>query len=89
MKIRLLGFGIIAAVAVSGYAFAEKAPAPNPAELLEQRCSVCHPSSRAKGVKKSPEQWAATVKRMQGKGAKLNDIERKSLEEYLSKTFKP
>lgn len=59
------------------------------AALLEERCSVCHPSARPKSKQKTPEQWEATVKRMMGKGAKLTEEERKVLVEYLSNTYKP
>jgi len=58
-------------------------------ELLESRCSVCHDSARAKGAKKSPEQWETTVTRMMGKGAKLSGVEKKTLVSYLAKTYKP
>lgn len=59
------------------------------AALLEERCSVCHPSARPKGAKKTAEQWEATVTRMMGKGAKLTAEEKKILLEHLSKTYKP
>ena len=59
------------------------------AALLEERCSVCHPSARPKSKQKTPEQWEATVKRMMGKGAKLTEEERKVLVEHLSNTYKP
>ena len=59
------------------------------AALLEERCSVCHPSSRPKSKAKTPEQWEQTVTRMIGKGAKLTDEEKKTLVDYLSKTYKP
>ncbi len=59
------------------------------AALLEQRCSVCHPSARPKSKQKTPEQWEATVTRMMGKGAKLVPEEKKELLDYLSKTYKP
>lgn len=59
------------------------------AALLEERCSVCHPSSRPKSKAKTPEQWEQTVTRMMGKGAKLSDEEKKTLVEYLGKTYKP
>ena len=62
---------------------------PNGANLLEERCSVCHPSSRPKSKQKTPEQWEATVNRMMGKGAKLSDEEKVALLDFLSKTFKP
>ena len=59
------------------------------ATLLEQRCSVCHPSARPKSKQKTPEQWEATVTRMMGKGAKLTAEEKQILVDYLSKTYKP
>ena len=57
--------------------------------LLEERCSVCHPSSRPKSKQKTPEQWEATVNRMMGKGAKLTEEEKTILLDFLSKTYKP
>lgn len=59
------------------------------ATLLEQRCSVCHPSSRPKSKQKTPEQWEATVTRMIGKGAKLSIEEKQVLVDFLSQTYKP
>ena len=59
------------------------------ASLLEERCSVCHPSERPKSRQKTPEQWKATVSRMMGKGAKLTDTEKQVLIKYLSENFKP
>ncbi len=59
------------------------------AALLDERCSVCHPSARPKSKQKTPEQWEATVKRMMGKGAKLTEDEKEVLVKYLSKTYKP
>ena len=57
--------------------------------LLEERCSVCHPSSRPKSKQKTPEQWESTVNRMMGKGAKLSEEEKATLLDFLSKTYKP
>lgn len=61
----------------------------NGATLLEQRCSVCHPSAIPKSKQKTPEQWDATVTRMMGHGAKLTPEEKQILVDYLSKTYKP
>lgn len=90
MKKKLLCLGLAAGIGIAGsLSAAEKAPAISGTDLLEKRCSVCHPSSRPKGAKKSPDQWEATVSRMMGKGAKLSGDEKKVLVEYLSKTYKP
>jgi len=59
------------------------------ANLLEERCSVCHPSSRPKSKQKTPEQWETTVNRMMGKGAKLSEEEKAVLLDFLGKTYKP
>jgi mono/diheme cytochrome c family protein len=58
-------------------------------QLLEQRCSVCHPAARPMAAKKTPEQWDATVARMIGKGARLSEDEKQTLVDYLSRTYKP
>ena len=62
---------------------------PEGADLLEERCSVCHPSARPKSKQKTPEQWESTVNRMMGKGAKLSAEEKEILLSYLSETYKP
>jgi len=54
------------------------------ANLLEERCTVCHPSSRPKSKQKTPEQWETTVNRMMGKVMLQKDIFRKILK--LSKS---
>lgn len=89
MKKGFITVGMIACTSITGICFAEKAPTVSGSELLEKRCSVCHPSARPKGMKKTPEQWEATVKRMVSKGAKLSNDEKKVLTDYLAKTYKP
>lgn len=90
MKRNLFCAGLAATIALAGtLGAAEKAPAINAADLLEKRCSVCHPAAKPKGAKKTPAQWEATVTRMMGKGAKLSNDEKKALIDYLSKTYKP
>ncbi len=75
---------VVALLPVTTFAADEKGAA-----LLEERCSVCHPSARPKSKQKTPEQWESTVKRMMGKGARLTEEEKDVLVEYLSKTYKP
>lgn len=80
---------LFASLGFTGTSFAaQKAHAIDGADLLEKRCSVCHPSSRPKGAKKTRDQWEATVTRMMGKGAKLSTEEKKALVDHLSKTYK-
>lgn len=89
MKKGLISVGMVASMSITGICFAAKTPAINGSELLEARCSICHPSSRPKGLKKTPKQWETTVKRMVAKGAKLSNDEKMILVDYLSKTYKP
>ena len=65
------------------------APALDGAALLDTRCSVCHPSTRAKAAKKTLDEWTQTVTRMIGKGAQLTDAEKAALIDYLAKTYGP
>jgi len=77
---------LVASIGLSGVSTAsEKASG---SDLLEKRCSVCHPSERAKSEKMNKAQWEATVKRMVEKGAKLSSDEKKTLIDYLSKSYK-
>ena len=87
MKRGLL-LGLALTFAFTGIGIAA-APAQDGASLLEQRCSVCHPSARPKAAKKTPAEWESTVSRMIGKGAKINADEKKVLVEHLGKTYKP
>jgi hypothetical protein len=57
--------------------------------LLESRCAVCHPSSKVKVLKRSPGQWDAIVAGMVKRGAQLTNEEKKTLVDYLAKTYKP
>ncbi|GFO55420.1 hypothetical protein GMSM_24270 [Geomonas sp. Red276] len=56
--------------------------------LLESRCAVCHPSSKAKVLKRTSAQWDAIVSNMMKKGAKLNAEEKKTLVKYLAENYK-
>jgi cytochrome c5 len=62
-------------------------PAIDAASLLDQRCSVCHPSSRAKTTQKTQAEWQQTVDRMVSKGAQLTDAEKAALIDYLARTY--
>jgi len=87
---RIMLTAAVAGIAIGVSSFAVgKSPADNGAELLEQRCSECHASTRAKKAEKTREQWEATVLRMMDKGAKLSEAEKKTLVDYLSATYKP
>lgn len=82
-------FGLLVGFTLSPIVTAEVLASEDGAALLEERCSVCHPSTRPKAKHKTPEQWEATVTRMQDKGARLTEEEKKTLLEHLSSTYKP
>jgi len=52
--------------------------------LINERCTVCHTRDRIDQAQKTPEQWAATVDRMIGYGARLSPEERQAVLDYLS-----
>jgi hypothetical protein len=76
---------VFAAISCGGQQSSPKSSA----ELLEQRCSACHPASRATDKKKTAEEWDVTVQRMMDKGAKLSEEEKQTLVNYLAATYKP
>jgi cytochrome c5 len=55
--------------------------------LLEERCTRCHDLRRVEQAKKSEEEWKATVERMVGKGAMLNEAERELVIGYLAEVY--
>ena len=55
--------------------------------LLEERCTQCHDLGRVERAKKTKEEWKASVERMVGKGAQLNQAEQELLIEYLAETY--
>ncbi|MDD2366810.1 MAG: hypothetical protein PHN84_11655 [Desulfuromonadaceae bacterium] len=88
MKRTVICTGVILSLGFSGACFAQKSSSLSGADLLEKRCSTCHPSARPKGLKKSAKDWEKTVQRMMGKGAMLSNDEKKVLVDHLSKTYK-
>jgi len=53
-------------------------------ELVETRCTTCHTRDRIDNATKDRAGWEATVDRMIGYGAALNDAEREAMLEFLS-----
>ncbi len=52
--------------------------------LVRMRCTVCHSRERINNATKDRAGWEATVDRMIGYGARLNDAERAAVIEYLA-----
>jgi len=55
--------------------------------LLEERCTACHTLDRVERASMDPAGWGMNVRRMVGKGVKLNTSEQEILIEYLSITY--
>ncbi len=52
--------------------------------LVMERCTVCHSAERINNASKDVAGWTATVDRMIGHGAQLNEEEREAVIQYLS-----
>lgn len=63
-------------------------PPPGPGlELIQQKCVSCHTLSMITTKRKTPDQWAATVETMAGRGADVSPDEMVAITEYLSKAY--
>jgi cytochrome c5 len=66
----------------------EEAPATLEGKsLVEEGCTECHDLGRVERAKKTEEEWKATVERMVGKGAELNEAEQELVIKYLTETY--
>lgn len=68
---------------------ADKVTTQDGGALLQERCTACHNLERVTRAKKTSQQWEQTVERMITKGAKLSDVEKTALVEFLAKTYAP
>jgi len=55
--------------------------------LVEERCTQCHDLGRVERAMKAEEEWKATVERMVGKGAQLNEAEQEVVVQYLAEAY--
>jgi hypothetical protein len=55
--------------------------------LVNDRCTVCHSTTRITTARKSPDEWRATVEKMISNGAVLDDQEKEAVIAYLSATY--
>jgi len=60
----------------------------NPENLLQERCTVCHDLDRVRKARKDRPGWEKTIAKMVTNGAKLNEVERQALVDYLSQKGK-
>ena len=56
--------------------------------LMQERCSVCHSTSRITSAHKTAAEWTTTVERMVGNGAQINAQEQQTLVDYLAANYK-
>jgi cytochrome c-type biogenesis protein CcmH/NrfF len=57
------------------------------ATLIQERCSVCHPLSRAERSKHTAADWKLIVDRMIRRGAQLSPDEETKVVSYLTTNF--
>ena len=77
----LLPLVVVGLIPVSGVT-AENSDAK---ALVEKRCSMCHPTSRALSTTKSGEEWQKTVARMKGYASgRISDKEAGEVIEFLA-----
>jgi hypothetical protein len=55
--------------------------------LTEERCTKCHDLTRVESAEKASEEWQATVERMVGLGAELDEAEQQAVIDYLAETY--
>ena len=82
----MLAAGALGAVAANGQSSAPLPPGPG-LDLINERCAFCHTTAQVLSVRKTPEDWAATVQLMIDRGAELDPDEQKVMIEYLAANF--
>ena len=55
--------------------------------LLDDRCRACHSLGQITTSSKRAEGWETAVDRMILRGARLDDLEREALIQYLAETY--
>jgi len=77
------------AASTPGPATSAAQPAANldGAALVGERCVGCHDLARVEALRKTEAEWATTVQRMVGKGARLTDVEQAAVVQYLAATY--
>jgi competence protein ComEA len=76
----------IVVLATVGAAFAEIPAGPGKAETLKY-CGICHSPEQSVSLRQGKEEWAATIEKMVGMGAKIPDESYDAILGYLTKHF--
>ena len=77
---------MVLAILVQGLYAGSHSESYDGAEILQERCTVCHDTRRIERAGFERQMWERTVERMMGKpgfGSRLSDEERKALIEHL------
>jgi cytochrome c5 len=81
----------VSAVMAASMAHAASAPANGAAApgkaIFEEQCGTCHELSVTTELRKSHDEWQATVARMITSGAALSDEQAAQVVDYLSKNY--
>jgi mono/diheme cytochrome c family protein len=62
----------------------DAATAADPAALVRERCVKCHTLDRIKNAQHDAAGWEATVARMRGRGAQVDDAEAAAVAAFLA-----
>jgi len=65
------------------------APPPDPRDILQGACTMCHGVDFIVEHRKDRDDWDFTVHRMMDKGAELTPDDAALLVDYLAKTYPP
>lgn len=76
------------AVVWAGVAFAD-IPAGAGKEATVKYCATCHSAEQAVSLRQGQEEWAGTIEKMVGMGAKVPDASYDPILTYLAKHFGP
>jgi len=55
----------------------------DPVTLINERCTLCHDRSRIDMARKTRDEWTARLNRCQSYGARIDEVEKKELGDYL------
>ncbi len=80
---------LVAGLAVTLYASAQKLPDGPGKDVFASVCSECHALDQATNQKKPREGWQATVDSMVAKGATATKEQQQAIVDYLTKNFGP
>lgn len=79
---------VLAAVLCTGFVWADIPAGPGKEETIKY-CATCHSVEQAVSARQGQEEWAGTLEKMAGMGAKIPDESYDAILTYLAKHFGP